>query len=112
MASVGVAAAGLRAGVAGLGALALAKLTGSTSAPADAASPHGYVLHFLDDDNAKSRNELMVEALQALRASRDDDTAKTAEGKRRQRTATANDTWLKIYAIIDYVRPAPLSERT
>jgi hypothetical protein len=112
--SLAAAAAGMRAGAVGLAGVVVSKVVGgaATTAP-DASSPHGFVVHFLDDEDVKSREELMVQALERLRAARAQQTNATLSSprlaandrKRLERTSTANDTWLKIYALMDYVSP-------
>jgi len=95
----------MKTGAAAAGCAFLSKLTGNAAADV-ASSPHGYTVQFLDDDDARSRAELMTEALDTLRAARDRQdgsfSPRTPDGKRRERTLRANDTWLRIYALIDY----------
>ena len=77
---------------------------GGGGAVENGVSPEGLVLHFLDEDEGKSREELMAAALRNLQASREGQSSPhTTGGKNADRIGWANDTWLKLYAIMDYV---------
>ena len=73
-------------------------------------SPQGNFMHMLDSEDGVSREELMAASLQNLQEARDEQTSSprsgggSGGGKHVDRTAWANDTWLKMYAIMDYVR--------
>ena len=90
------------------GALTVETAGGGGAAGENGVSPEGLVLHFLDEDEGKSREELMAAALRNLQASREGQSSPhTTGGKNADRIGWANDTWLKLYAIMDYVSCAP-----
>ena len=94
------------------GALTVDTAGGGGAAGENGVSPEGLVLHFLDEDEGKSREELMATALRNLQASREGHSSPhTTGGKNTDRIGWANDTWLKLYAIMDYVSCAPARVR-
>lgn len=94
------------------GALAVSTVAGGGGAAGDGEngiSPSGNFMHMMDNEDGVSREELMSASLQNLQEARDEETesprsAGGSGGKHVDRTAWANDTWLKMYAIMDYVR--------
>jgi hypothetical protein len=92
------------------GALAVSTVAGGGGAAGDGEngiSPQGNFLHMLDsEEQPLTRPELMDAALQTLQESRDAQASSSprSPGSKQDRTAWANDTWLKMYAIMDYVR--------
>ena len=91
------------------GALAVSTVAGGGGAARDGegVSPEGnFVNNLLDNDEPRSRPELMQTALQSLEQARavPASSPRLAPADKDNRTAWANDTWLKMYAILDYVR--------
>eukprot|EP01043_Picozoa_sp_COSAG02_P022642 COSAG02_NODE_1183_length_14014_cov_4.551707_2_plen_102_part_00 len=78
---------------------------GAAAGDGEGVSPQGNFVNMLDNSEPRSRPELMQAALHTLEQSRATQTspARQVPGKD-DRTAWANDTWLKMYAILDYVR--------
>ena len=89
------------------GALAVSTVAGGGGAAGDGEgqSPQGNFINMLENAEPRSRDQLMQAALQSLEQSR---AAKKASPRlisdKDDRTSWANDTWLKLYAIMDYVR--------
>jgi hypothetical protein len=78
---------------------------GAAAGDGEGVSPQGNFVNMLDNGEPRSRPELMQAALQNLEQSRATQASspRLVPGKD-DRTAWANDTWLKMYAILDYVR--------
>lgn len=88
------------------GAAAVAVATGRTSSASDSTTPTG--LHFIGldaDEKVQSRSELMEAALKKLKDSRGEAAASSSPraGMQKCRVLWANETWLKLYALMDYV---------
>lgn len=68
-------------------------------------SPQGNFVNMLNTDEPRSRPELMQTALETLDMNRAAQVSSPRLGPGKgDRIAWANDTWLKLYAIMDYVR--------
>lgn len=78
---------------------------GAAAGDGEGVSPQGNFVNMVQNSEPRSRPELMQAALQTLEQSRATQapSARQVPGKD-DRTAWANDTWLKMYAILDYVR--------
>jgi hypothetical protein len=103
---LGGVATHVKAAIVTAGALAVSTVAGgggAASGDGEGVSPHGNFVNMLDNGEPRSRPELMQAALQSLEQSRVAQTSspRLVPGKD-DRTAWANDTWLKLYAILDY----------
>eukprot|EP01052_Picozoa_sp_SAG31_P015842 SAG31_NODE_1030_length_10250_cov_2.791942_1_plen_98_part_00 len=88
------------------GAAAVAIATGQAGSTADSVTPTGRI-HLIgtdaERDTIQSRSEIMEDALAKLKEVRMTDCGSPWAGRLKRRVLWANDAWLKLYALMDYV---------